>query len=665
MEMIGRSFTSLYYKQFQRPVPRRSGQKKRKTVKILGFDLGDGESCVTLLDGSSAVEPRVLPLMGQLSILSAVGYISGRIVIGDTASVQAGSEDARVRFKSRYLIDPAASADIRAFAQGVVAELMRSEPALMAEVTHTVVGCPAGWGEGRREQYAALMESAGFPNVRVVPESRAAFLYARHARGLRVDADRMRRSAMVIDVGSSTTDFAYIIDGHQQDLSLFGDTNLGGGLLDELILRHAVETSADRAELERVLKESPAWYSYCELEARRLKEKYFLDEKAGEGTGLSKRVLVCYDKALILEMKLTRSAVEELIREPIPALGGKSFLSCLQDTLRTAAEVSRKCPPGVVILTGGASRMGFLKEEVRAAFPDSLSVMTPEPECSIARGLAYAGRVDENLAVFRREVASIAHGETLSRLVSASVHELYEPIAESLYSVAVDSTLESVGLWKHGGISTVDELDAMIGQKIAAAFSGDAVRSGLEDAVQSWLSGLMRTLENELTALCVRCGVPPEHMSLGAMPLRTGLSGVKLSLTDAMGMDWLSGLMGVVFAAIGAAVCGGGGIAVIGTGPVGILTGAVVGILVALIGRSGMEKALRRATIPVFLRGLVTERAVRRGMERQKEDIKREIISSLADPANGFAARLTQSLGETLGAQLEQMARNAEMSISA
>ena len=205
----------------------------------------------------------------------------------------------------------------------------------------------------------------------------------------------------------------------------------------------------------------------------------------------------------------------------------------------------------------------------------------------------------------------------------------------------------------------------MIGQKIAAAFSGDAVRSGLEDAVQSWLSGLMRTLENELTALCVRCGVPPEHMSLGTMPLRTGLSGVKLSLTDAMGMDWLSGLMGVVFAAIGAAVCGGGGIAVIGTGPVGILTGAVVGILVALIGRSGMEKALRRATIPVFLRGLVTERAVRRGMERQKEDIKREIISSLADPANGFAARLTQSLGETLGAQLEQMARNAEMSISA
>ena len=82
----------------------------------------------------------------------------------------------------------------------------------MAQVSATVVGCPAGWGKPRREQYAALIESAGFPNVRVVPEPRAAFLYARHARGLRIDAALMQKSAMVIDIGSSTTDFAYVFN---------------------------------------------------------------------------------------------------------------------------------------------------------------------------------------------------------------------------------------------------------------------------------------------------------------------------------------------------------------------------------------------------------------------------------------------------------------------
>ena len=144
-------------------------------MKILGFDLGDGESAVTLLDEDSTVEPRVLPLCGRNSLLSAVGVKNGRIVIGEEASVTDGAAEAKVRFKSRYLTDPSASADVRAFAQGVMNELTRTQPALMAEVSRTVVGCPAGWGDGRREQYAALLESAGFPNVSVVPEPRAAF----------------------------------------------------------------------------------------------------------------------------------------------------------------------------------------------------------------------------------------------------------------------------------------------------------------------------------------------------------------------------------------------------------------------------------------------------------------------------------------------------------
>ena len=161
-------------------------------MKILGFDLGDGESAVAVLDGESTVEPRMLPLLGRVSLISAVGTRDGRIVVGEQASVLAGAQDAQVRFKSRYLVDAQAHAAVRAFAQGVMAELVRAEPGLMAEVSRTVVGCPAGWGEGRRQQYAALMESAGFPNVSVVPEPRAAFLYARHARGLRVDPALMQ-----------------------------------------------------------------------------------------------------------------------------------------------------------------------------------------------------------------------------------------------------------------------------------------------------------------------------------------------------------------------------------------------------------------------------------------------------------------------------------------
>ena len=633
-------------------------------MKILGFDLGDGESCVSLLDDQSVIEPRVIPLFGQMSVLTAVGYKEGRIVIGEEASVQEGADQAKVRFKSRYLTDPTAAADIRAFAQGVASELFKKDPNYLAEAARTVVGCPAGWGEGRRQQYAALMESAGFRNVCIVPESRAAFLYARHARGLRVETELMQKSAIVIDVGSSTTDFAYIIDGHQQDQSLFGDANLGGGVLDELILESAVESSPDAQKLRSVFEKSSAWRTYCELEARRLKEKYFLrTEKSTDS--LKRRLLVCYDETLILEISLSAEKLRQMIEKPVAKLGGRSFSRCLSDAMETAVRVSQNCPPAIIIVTGGASRMEFLQNTIQAHFPKAKLVFTPEPESTIAKGLTYAGLVDENLRVFRQEVASITHGDRLAKIVNSSIYKLYEPIAEVCYRVAVECAEDAIDLWKHGGVDTLDDLDKVLTQKISEAFAGDVLRGSLTDSVKSWLEELIHRIEDEITELCIRCGIPPEHMVLDGMPVQTGVSSVKLSLTGVIGMDTVSGLMGIVFAAIGAAFCGGGGLAMVSAGPVGLLTGAVIGILLALLGHTGMEKAVRRMRIPVLLRKLVTKSAIRKGLEKQKEDIKRQIITSLADPTNGFSARMTEDLGNMLEQQMEQMAKTAEMLISA
>ncbi len=634
-------------------------------MKILGFDLGDGESAVTLLSGDSTVEPRVLPIHGRTSILSAVGTRDGRIVVGDEANVLAGTKDARVRFKSRYLVDPDAAGDVRLFAQGVMNALLGEEPGLMAQVTRTVVGCPAGWGEGRREQYARLMESAGFPNVSVVPEPRAAFLYARHARGLRIDPALMRKSAMVIDIGSSTTDFAYIVDGHQQELSLFGDTNLGGGLLDEMILSLAIERSPDRAALERVMAQSPAWKNYCELEARRLKEQYFTSEEKWQTQKLCKQLVVCYDETLMLELVLNGATMEEIIHMPCAALGGRSFVACLRDALGAAVRVSGACPPQVVILTGGASRMAFFREACSEAFSGSLMVLCPEPECSIARGLAYAGRVDENLRIFRQEVESLARGEKLQAAVGARVHELYQPIAQALFEVARESAMDAVKLWRRGGVDTVKELDALLERKIAEAFAGETAAARIRGDLSAWTDALLHALEGELEALCVRCGVPPEKMSLRGAQVSAGVGGVRMSLAGAMGMDVFSGVLGVVLGVVGASICGGGGVALIGTGPVGLIAGASMGVLLALVGKGEMEKLLSSIKTPLLLRQLVTDGAVKAGIDRQREEIERSIVTALADPRNGFAARLAAGISQALGAQLETMAKNAEMSICA
>ena len=634
-------------------------------MKILGFDLGDGESAVAILEDTQAIEPRMIPINGQISVLSAVGIREGRIVVGEEASVLLGTENTHVRFKSRYLTDPEAGTQIRTFAQGIMNVLLQSEPALMAQVKRTVVGCPAGWGERRREVYAALMESAGFPNVSIVPESRAAFLYARHARGLRVDPSLMQESAMVIDMGSSTTDFAYIVDGHQQDVTLFGDTNLGGGVLDEILLERSIAGSREKEKLRHVMEESPAWRSYCELEARRLKEQYFLNEEKWEEVPLRKKLLVCYEEPVTLELSISGEDIREIIDSPVSALGGRSFKACLQDALRAAATASRECPPRAVILTGGASRMHFFQELCRETFSKALMVLCPEPECSIARGLCYCGRVDENLAVFRKEVASIAHGDLLTSTVNANIHALYTPIATALYESAKDAALDSVALWRRGGVETIDELDDVLSRRIADAISGEDMKKRLEGSVRVWLERVMGELEGKLTDLCLRCGVPAEHMSLSSAHVETGVSGVSVSLTDAMGMNVLTGIIGAILAVVGATICGGSGVALVGTGPVGMATGAIVGILIAMIGKAGFEKMIRQMKVPKLMRQMVTDAAVKRGMERQRENIECAAVEALADPRTGFASRLSASLASTLGVQMEQMAKDAEMSITA
>ena len=273
--------------------------------------------------------------------------------------------------------------------------------------------------------------------------------------------------------------------------------------------------------------------------------------------------------------------------------------------------------------------------------------------------------MDERLSLFRSEVASIARGERLGALVEERVHELYAPMAAALFETARESAIKSVRLWRRGGVRTIDELDTLMQKEIAKALSGEAGQARIEDVLRGWLAELMQTLEGELAALCMRCGVPPERMSLSGTSVDAGLTGVRLSLTDAMGMDMLSGLMGVVLAVVGASVGGGGGLALVSAGPVGMVAGAAAGVLLALVGKAGMEKAIRRAELPLIVRQLVTDKAILRGMNRQREELERAIVRTLADPTNGFSSRLCASISRTLGAQLEEMARGAEMSICA
>ena len=94
-------------------------------MRIIGFDLGDGESAVSILTSDSVLHPRMFDFGGTKSILTAVGLLSGEIVIGDAAYLSEGVAGLCVRFKSRFLSDRETDYDVERFARGVLGALLR------------------------------------------------------------------------------------------------------------------------------------------------------------------------------------------------------------------------------------------------------------------------------------------------------------------------------------------------------------------------------------------------------------------------------------------------------------------------------------------------------------------------------------------------------------
>ena len=303
--------------------------------RYFGFDLGDAESAVTYLRKSEQSEPQVVPVREVGSFITAYARLrTGELLIGEEACYTPDAVERCLRFKSRFLTDPTSIRDIKSFAGGVLGELYMSGSLIKGEDCCFYIGCPAGWDRAQRERYREIFEQAGYPPVRVISESRAALISACQSRHFQVGYDILSRPVLVVDMGSSTTEFAYISSGREVELQTGGEVALGGGIMDEMLLEAAVEASPDSKALRDIFSRSQPWRSYCEFDARRLKERYFSDEDYWSRNGCTRTVTVMGEKRHRLELKLDADLAHRLLEGPSPQLGGKSFRQVFEASLR-------------------------------------------------------------------------------------------------------------------------------------------------------------------------------------------------------------------------------------------------------------------------------------------------------------------------------------------
>ena len=628
-------------------------------MRYIGFDMGDGESAVAAFERGSLIEPVILPVCGSASLLSAVGLLGGEIVVGDRALTDALAQELSVRFKSRFTTDPASYEDVVRFVRGVLGDL-RQSGALRPD-DRFVVGCPAGWNTAARTRYRDLLARAGMDNPQVISESRAAFLYAKYARTVALDVDILNESALVADIGSSTLDFAYIVDGRETGVGTFGETALGGGILDAALLRRAVERSRDRSALRSVLSESRSWYSYLEIEARRLKEEYFTRLATEAAPVVKKTLRVCYDGVQRLTLQIDNDEASHLIDDPLPELDGRAFSQAVSEALANAARLTAERPPRLLLLTGGASRMPFFREVCQEAFPAAVVVSCPEPEFSIAKGLAYAGWVDENLRAFRQAIREEITDARVSAIASDALPALIPAVARLLCDLILDEAAIPIAQqWKRGEIRTLSEMNERIAARVERILSSPLAQETLAPAVRVWLTSLTDRLQAMVDPICDRFEVPRRQMRLDLTA--TGAASVELKAGSWMGLPLVGAVLGVIVSVAAGLLCGGGGIALIATGPLGFVAGVAVGAAASLLGWNAMSGALMRADVPLLLRRINLEKRLR--SETVRRELCEKLSDSLSDPAGPFSTQVVEGFSRSFRGYLYSIAQAAEIPIA-
>lgn len=629
-------------------------------MRYIGFDVGDGESAIAAFEQGSGIEPVILPVGGSRSFLSAVGMLNGEIVVGERAYTDALADGLSVRFKSRFTYDPARNEDIVRFVRGTVRDLQ--DNGLLGPEDAFVVGCPAGWNATARARYRELLMRAGLREPQVISESRAAFLYAKYARTVALDIDVLSKTALVIDIGSSTLDFAYIVGGRETGVGTFGDIALGGGILDEELLHLCVEQSRDKDAIRRVFQESRSWYSYCEIEARRLKEEYYTRLLDDPSASVKKVLRICYDGVQKLTLKLDGDLSRQLTEKPLNALQGRSFTQAVQDALDHAVRLTADNPPHLVLLTGGASRMPFFRQLCREAFRDAAVICCPEPEFSIAKGLSYAGWIDSNLREFRKAIEKEITEERVAYTARKAMPQLIPPVTEALVDLLIEeAAVPVVTDWQKGRIGTMEEMDAQLKQRVTEVLDSPMARDALTPALRNWLDEVGKQLQALVDPICDRYEVPRKEMALNLTAVSSGPEQLPLDAKGLTGMNLIGALMTVIVSVLLGLLCGGSGVALIAAGPLGFLAGALLGTAVSLFGMDALTGAMMKANLPLLLRKRNLAKHLRSDSTRKK--LRDALEKELSAQDSAFQQQVVTGFSRSFKTYLNGIAQAAEIPI--
>ena len=379
--------------------------------KIIGIDLGTTNSCVAIMDGTTA---RVLENSeGDRTTPSIIAYTQdGEILVGQPAKRQAVTNPENTLFAIKRLIgrrfqDEEVQRDVSIMPYKIIAadngdawldvkgqkmappqvsaEVLKkmkktAEDYLGEPVTEAVITVPAYFNDAQRQATKDAGRIAGLDVKRIINEPTAAAL----AYGL--DREVGNRTIAVYDLGGGTFDLSIIeideVDGEKtyEVLATNGDTHLGGEDFDTRLINYLVDEFKKEQGVD--LRNDP-------LAMQRLKEsaeKAKIELSSAQQTDVNLPYITADATGpKHMNIKVTRAKLESLV-EDLVKRSMEPVKVALQDAGLSVGDIKD------VILVGGQTRMPMVQKVV-ADFFGKEPRKDVNPDEAVAIGAAVQGGV--------------------------------------------------------------------------------------------------------------------------------------------------------------------------------------------------------------------------------------------------------------------------------
>lgn len=372
--------------------------------KVIGIDLGTGNSCVSVFEGGSPIV--ITNSEGKRTTPSVVGFDkNGERKIGDSAKRQAVTNPKNTVYEIKRLMgnayseceqeinrvtyditnengQPRINVNGKKYSPEEISAMIlqkmkkTAEDYLGEEVKECVVTVPAYFNDVQRNATKNAAEIAGMKCLRIINEPTAAAI----AYG--IDKSDKEMKVVVWDCGSGTHDVS-ILDfgsGVFEVLASDGDTHLGGSDFDERITDWLVDEF--KKEEGQDLSKDP-------MALQRLKEaseKAKVELSSSVSTEINLPYITAVDgmpKHLV--KTLTRAKFESLISDLV-----KRTIEPCKTALKAAGLTTKDIDE--VILVGGSSRIPCLQKAVEDFFGKAPSHGV-NPDEAVAIGASIQGAI--------------------------------------------------------------------------------------------------------------------------------------------------------------------------------------------------------------------------------------------------------------------------------